>query len=194
MPEWKGLKIDKISTRVERDKEIWTVKSYAELEEKVREIFNDNGFVVAYLDYKVLIGKFDEGVFVFYDNESFEPRYLQKLRVFNEDKELLLWRQSEDLFRMRLRIDKEGKPMDYVTARQVLWGTKSEDLGGSWCRIYEERGTELILPVEDPKLVGKEGKRRVKILTYNYIDFNEVGQAGYVDCRFVRFEGGEKDE
>ena len=31
------------------------------------------------------------------------------------------------------------------------------------------------------------------IRTRNYIGYNEIGQAGYVDCRFVEFVKRDKD-
>jgi CRISPR-associated protein (TIGR03984 family) len=195
MSKWGGLEICNINTRTEEGKNILNLEDYSDLERKIADVFKNDGFAAAYLDYKVLIGKYCSKAFVFYNSETFHPRYLQRLRVFNGDKELLIWRQGEGRFKMRLRIDGEGEPKDCVRASQVLWGTKSESLGSGWCRIYEDRGVELILPIDDPELDKGEGKRRVKILTHNYIDFiDETGQAGYVDCRFVRFEGGGKEE
>jgi hypothetical protein len=50
--------------------------------------FDTLSFVVAYLDYKVLIGRWENKAFYFYNNEEFDNKYIQKLRVFNENKEV----------------------------------------------------------------------------------------------------------
>lgn len=173
------------------------INNFAELQEEVEAKFGQDkeetevkGKVIAYLDYKVLIGRFAENKFIFFSEETFDPKYLQKLRVFNKEKELYLWRQGENLFAMRLRVDGEGERVSVVEARQVLWGTCAEDLGNGWSRISESRGMELILPLTNLALDDK--KNRVKLKTYNYIGYNEIGQAGYIDSRFVDFlTGGE---
>lgn len=154
---------------------------------QIKDIFGkNNGFCVVYLDYKVLIGKYIEGKFIFHDNEIFKPKYIQKIRIFNENQELFLWRKNEGEFRGRLRIDGSGIDIDVVDARQILWGTKPDpSFIGEFSKISEDRGTELILPLED--IFVDNGQNRVHIRTRNYIDYNENEQAGYADCRFVEF-------
>jgi len=150
--------------------------------------FNSNGFVIVYLDYKVLIGKVSDNKFFFYNNETIEEKYIQRMRIFNEDKEVMLWR-SLDGIKGRIRIDNEGNDTYVVDASQVLWGTDKEELGNGWIKIFEDRGTELILPLEGVEVNDKE--RRVFLRTRNYVDFhNETKQATYVDCRFIGFITG----
>lgn len=75
---------------------------------------------------------------------------------------------------------------DYVEAVQPLWGTQAgavENLP-NWSRIFESRGTELFVPFIGLSI--NECKKRLSIVTRNYI--NSTGQAGYVDCRFVKFD------
>ncbi|MCH7974162.1 MAG: hypothetical protein IH949_09800, partial [Bacteroidetes bacterium] len=55
----------------------------------------------------------------------------------------------------------------------------------NWTEISEKRGTKLILPFDKVNVDDKEN--RVKIQTRNYVGFNEIHQATYVDCRFVDF-------
>lgn len=168
-------------------------KTYEELIELINSMFcregysTSSGYVIAYLDYKVLIGRYDGQSFEFYENEQFEPKYLQKLRVFDENREVLMWRKGENTFKSRTRIDGEGDPVDYIQAEQVLWGIPTEEkLYAGWSKMSEARGAELILPIDELYLkVGPRG--RVKIVTRNYIGFNDLGQAGFVDCRFVKF-------
>jgi len=79
-------------------------------------------FVVAYLDYKVLIGKFTNGSFSFFNNETIEPNILQRIRIFNKNEELLLWR-SEGILKGRYRKDDDGVEVWAVDNYQVLFGT-----------------------------------------------------------------------
>ena len=66
--------------------------------ENVVEHFSDgNAVVAAYLDYMVLIGRFENKSFVFYKNETIDAKFVQKLRVFNSHKELLFWRSKDVL-------------------------------------------------------------------------------------------------
>ncbi len=148
-----------------------------------------NGFCVFYLDYKVLIGKYVDENFRFYNNELFKPQYIQKMRLFNGDYELYIWRRSDGEFAGRLRIDGKGTDTDVVDAWQILWGTQMEHLG-EFSKIYEERGTKLIVPFKD--ITVDNGKNRVFLHTRNYIGHNEYGQAGYEDCRFINFTDKNK--
>ncbi len=166
-----------------------SLNSFEDVQIEINKIFNNKGYVVAYLDYKVLIGEFKDDKLIFHNNEIFESKYLQKVRVFNENKELYLWNISENLFKGRLRIDNQGKEEGVIDAEQILWGTTAEPLNSGWSRIYEERGTELIIPFD--KLIIDNHKKRIKIKVRYYIDYNELGQAGYVDSRFVSFINGD---
>ncbi|MDP3149831.1 MAG: CRISPR-associated protein Csx19 [Ignavibacteria bacterium] len=151
---------------------------------EINKIISEKSFVVAYLDYKVLIGKYIGASFMFYNNEQIEPKYIQRMRIFNENEELMLWR-SEGKLKGRLRKDNEGDEVNVVDADQVLFGTIPNAING-FTRITEERGTELILPFKNLKV--DNGKNRMKITTRNYVGFNEIHHATYVDCRFVGFK------
>ncbi|MDI6714682.1 MAG: CRISPR-associated protein Csx19 [Thermodesulfovibrio sp.] len=147
--------------------------------------FNSTGYIVAYLDYKVLIGKVNIDSFEFYNNETIEEKYIQRLRLFNNEKELLVWRDNNYL-KGRLRIDNEGHETFVVDACQVLWGTDKKELGNGWIKLFEQRGTELILPYRDLKIDNK--KHRLFLKTRNYISFHsKTHQATYTDCRFIGF-------
>lgn len=150
--------------------------------------FEGNGYCVCYLDYKVLIGEYDGSSFRFYGGEMFEPRFIQRMRLFSEIQELYIWRKNNGWFSGRLRVDGEGNNTDVVKAYQVLWGTDCKHISG-FTRIYEDRGTELFLPFENMIVDEKEKKALIK--THNYISYEikekSYQQAGYVDCRFVAF-------
>ncbi|RPI19842.1 MAG: TIGR03984 family CRISPR-associated protein [Ignavibacteriae bacterium] len=149
---------------------------------------NETGYFITYLDYKVIIGKYESGKFINYDNEQLDLKYIQKMRIFNKNKELLVWR-TDGKWKGRVRTDEEGEECDIVVADQVLFGTRATKCAG-YSTLEDSRGTNLKLPFEfeinEYKSI-EDRKKRIKIKTHNYIDYNENNQAEYVDCRFVEF-------
>jgi len=156
----------------------------------VKETFGDKGCCICYLDYTILIGKYVNNRFIFYNDIEIEPRFIQRMRLFNKEKELHIWRKNDGFFSGRLRIDEDGNDTDVVDVCQLLWGTDSKAIG-EFTRIYEERGTELILPFN----IRVNEKDRVFIKTRNYISYKTYDdshqQAGYTDSRFVAFNNGK---
>lgn len=162
------------------------------LNSMIQSHFDAKSFAVAYLDYAVRIGIWENNAFHFPGNEKPEPKYIQKLRVFNSDKELLIWRSRGHL-RGRLRTDDESRSgTDVVVAHQVLFGTKKgENCDENFTEITEDRGTSLILPFAN--LTVDDKRNRICIKTYNYVGYNALRQATYVDCRFVCFTDGQRN-
>lgn len=147
--------------------------------------FISDGYVVVYLHYRVLIGRIEQGCLVFPDGKELDLMFLQQLRAFNAEKELYIRRKDDGNFALRYRIDGEGNPADIVEACQLLWGRVRQDnstLPG-WVRLSEQRGVELLLPYNGT--LAQESQVRLK--TRNYIGYNDVMQAGYIDTRFVEF-------
>ncbi|MDM8522007.1 CRISPR-associated protein Csx19 [Desulfococcaceae bacterium HSG8] len=154
----------------------------------IQSYFDDKSFAVAYLDYAVLIGTWENNAFHFPENKEPEPEYIQKLRVFNLNRELLIWRTRNSL-KGRLRADGEnGTETEVVVAHQVLFGTrKGSYCNNSFTEITEDRGTSLILPFAN--LIVNDKRNRIRIRTHNYV--NALGQTTYEDCRFVCFTDDE---
>lgn len=182
------------------------LSDFASLKSFLNTKFPHKGLCVSYLDNEVLIGKYDGNELKFYQNKLSEPQFIQKLRLFNETQELLLWRKKwKDMcgeFFFRLRVDGDGIETDVIDAKQVLWGTTAKKLEDGFTEISEIRGTKIILPFNDIEVDDKE--KRVFIFTRNYISYDtndsSYQQAGYVDCRFIKFTdengnilGGEID-
>jgi CRISPR-associated protein (TIGR03984 family) len=140
------------------------------------------GYVVAYLDYQVIMGTYEAGQFRLPDNHQVHPRSIQRLRVFNAQEELLLWRSNGSL-KGRMRQDGIGKECDIVEACQILSGTKSE-VKDDFTLLSEKKGSCLLVP---SKFEADTGKKRVAIRTRNYVTFTPAHQATYNDCRFVEF-------
>lgn len=169
------------------------LSDFASLKAFINSKFPHIGFCVSFLDNEVLIGKYDGNDFKFYQKKLIEPQFIQKLRLFNETQELLLWRKKWENtcgeFAFRLRVDGDGIETDVIDAKQVLWGTTAKKLEYGFTEISEIRGTKIILPFDDIEVNNKD--RRVFLLTRNYISYDtndsSYQQAGYVDCRFVKF-------
>lgn len=180
-----GLKLFPIKSKPQTIDRLRIEDFDVEIEKRIKD--NSDCFVVLYLDYKVIIGRYVNGAFQFFNNERFERKYIRKIRIFNQDQELLLWRTS-NAFKGRFRVDETGDDVYVVDAEQVLFGTEKEKLKG-YTRIFEKRATELILPFQGLSMNDK--KDRVFIRTRNYIGSNEVNQATYVDCRFMGFKNAK---
>lgn len=170
-----------------------------------------DGYFVAYLDYSVLIGKFN------FNNHEFTltiapgldllSGHLQKLRLFNEEFEIFLQRNIENLslnYNGRIRIDKTNSnnfnqenfiKIDAIDCNQILFGTKAKELNNNndWIILTEERGTEIILPADilnsGKNEINNLGKTQfIAINIRNYVDFHEISQqAYYCDHRLLNF-------
>ncbi len=163
------------------------------LNEYLRKYF-DTAKIVLWLDNEVRIGLWSKNVFQFYQSNYFDFKYVQRLRAFNNDKEIHIWRSGEE-WKGRIRIDNDGgKETDVVIAHQLLFGTKGEQLDSQFIKLEEKRGTNLILPIANFKYDDKSNPQgRVFIKTHNYVKTNKIGQATYFDCRFVAFTNGKKE-
>lgn len=183
--------------------EIGTIRSKVEAKDMDNELNNDafiqkikevdKGYIVCWLDYAVLFGIIQSGEIKFYNNELPDfNKYLQKLRVFNEKKELYIWR-SGNKFKFRYRedgvSDEDGEIVEYIDADQVMYGSKFE-VKDEFIEVSEKRGIRYIVPKE---FIGNssiedlnKNEKRLVLHTRNYIGYNEIGQAGFVDSRFLK--------
>ncbi len=176
-----GLILSKIKT----SKEVLNVVN--SIKETVEKYIKRKGcsFIVAYMDYTVLIGKYENGSFVFARNLNLDENYIQKLRIFNEEEEIYIFR-DRGVLKGRYINDTDGDETDVVDACQILWGTSSEPANNGFTKIYEDRGTELYIPIKNIEIDNH--KSRIAIKTRNYIGYLPTNQATYVDCRFIGFE------
>lgn len=188
--ENKKLKVRSKNSHV-RNFGIFELSDLESLKSVIKTNFAHKGICVVYLDYAVLIGKYDGEDFYFYQNEKLKPRCIQKMRLFDKDQELYVWRKNKNRFQGRLRIDGTGEKTDVVDVEQVLWGTGSKSLG-DYTELCEDRGTKIILPFKNVNIdAKKDPKDRISILTRNYVSYDinsSCEQAGYADCRFIAFK------
>ena len=143
-----------------------------------------DGFIICWFYNEVVLGRIANGQVKYYpdDNKSYDySRYLVSLRVFNEDKELFIWRDN-DKFKYRIISDQGEVAVECIDAKQVVSGTESENLGESWYKISEKKGTRFIVPLNTSDL---NNHKRLFLVTRNYIKTDEIGQTGYKDSRFV---------
>jgi len=183
-------------------RDIYQIKSLKSLVEQgevnsnIRDfVFNkiNRGFIVCWFHNGVLFGKIQNNNFVFCYNQNPDfDKHLIKLRAFNEDEELYLWKRNDKLH-YRYRKDGEGnETWEFIEAVQVMFGTNSKDLGNGFCEIKEGRGISYIVPKEFLNDKSLSKNTRLFLITRNYIckddRGNEIGQVGFVDNRFVKIE------
>ena len=185
--EVNGLKLIELGSKAETLKDLNKEK----LNSVIKTNFVNKSNIVVWMDYKVLIGTCDGGRPHFHKDEQFEYKYVQRLRVFDQQKELLVWRNNGK-WKGRLRMDNfSGTGTIIVLTHQLLFGTSATPLDAQFTEISERRGTILILPFSNINV--DNNRQRVFIKTHNYIKFNAAHQATYCDCRFVGFTDGEKE-
>ena len=148
------------------------------------------GFAVCRLYHAVHFGRIIADDIVFYPGVSPDySRDLNQLRLFSETGELLIWRKGSGQFMYRIRKDGVGDiDAVYVEAEQILWGTNVRTPEPGWVELFEDRGIRLVIPsdiVHSPEGTSTKLNNRYILKTRNYIEYNQIGQAGYVDCRFV---------
>lgn len=159
----------------------------------VLQNFTGNGWFIAYLFHRVVIGQFIDGALDYFQKESGDVNIenLIKLRIFDANSELYVWRTNLGGFKGRLRTDGVGSFTDVVDAKQVIFGTKAELIGESYMKLSEKRGTEIIMPLADIGISENainDMDGRLCIQTRSYIGvIKETGQASYEDVRFVEF-------
>ncbi len=172
---------------------------FKEILKKAGENFSE-AFVILWLHYEVLFGTYRNGGLNFYKKlpNDFE-KYLIKARIFDEEKELYVWREKDSKFSGRLRKDGTGKDeIEFVESKQVMYGKKFERIGNGFTKVSETKGIEYIVPDICFNTHNNLNESGITLVLYsrNYIGYNQIGQAGFVDCRFVKIKaiGGQENE
>ncbi len=150
----------------------------------------EGAWFVAYLYHRVVIGKFENKQLVYYKQEIDDVKLsnILKLRVYNENSELFVWKTNLGGHHARLRTDGNGTEQGIVETKQVLFGTEAKPLTDvPVYSVLTENRDAIILPIHILKINDK--KNRMCIKTRSYIGYIEkTGQATYEDVRFVKFE------
>jgi CRISPR-associated protein (TIGR03984 family) len=155
-----------------------------------------NSWFIAYLYDRVVIGRIINNRFEYYKNQNLSEVTIDnilKLKIFDKNSELSVWRKSSGALEARKRTDKAGDSFQVIDAVQVLFGTKAVSVedNNEYSLITEKRGTQIILPlselgIKNEEINEKEG--RICIHTRSYVGyFEKTGQATFEDVRFVEF-------
>lgn len=163
-------------------------------EQEILNKFSGDGWFIAYLFHRVVIGEVKNKQFIYYKMEDNDLKLdeIIKLRIFNNESELFVWRSNLGGYFSRLRTDGEGDSQGVIDSSQILFGTKAETVGDVYLKLTEERGTEIIFPAGCVNIKIEEinsQKKRIAIHTRSYVGrIDETGVATYVDVRFLRFD------
>ncbi|MBK9270721.1 MAG: hypothetical protein IPM48_03920 [Saprospiraceae bacterium] len=124
-----------------------------------------NGHLLLWQYHGVFVGSITNGKISWQKTPETNAKHIERIRAFNESKEYHFWRNVSGLMG-RLRTDIDGSKGEklYVDTNMLLRGVIVRQLP-----------------------ISKEGEKWY-ITTRNYIEYNEIGQAGFVDSRFVEYK------
>ncbi|HAA86400.1 MAG TPA: TIGR03984 family CRISPR-associated protein [Kosmotogaceae bacterium] len=154
----------------------------SELTERLTRL--KQGFSVCWFHNRILFETIERLIFFIDDNNGYFWKHLLRLRAFNENEEIYVWKNNQGLTG-RFRTDGEGEETSYIDAQQVLWGTRFEELKDGTVELAEQRGISFKIPKEFLSEESISISSRLILTTRNYIEHNEIGQASFVDSRFV---------
>ncbi len=138
---------------------------------------------VCWFNYEIRFGIFSEDFLRQIGGFDNFCKHIIRCRIFDQERELFVWK-TEDRIKYRIRNDQSGEKVEVIDADQVMWGRNFVSSDGM-IKVSESRGIKYELPescVENPLLPVTE---RLVLRTRNYVDYNEIGQASFVDSRFV---------
>ncbi len=148
-------------------------------------------FVVAHYVHQVRLGRFDDGELSFADGEIPEEKYLQEIRLFNAEREILI-RKACVGYLVRVLDDSTttGKEVSAVDTKGNFFGDRiAAESTAEYACLYEEgRKIKLMVPVTAEA-------EHYALVTRSYIEYDqETGQAGYGRYRFVSVDVVKGDE
>jgi CRISPR-associated protein (TIGR03984 family) len=154
-----------------------------------------------YLVYAITLSAISFGEFSNYHfklvEDLTELDKIEELRIFDSERELHIWRQSDgkggSFLKGRLRIDNpeedESELSYYRDAEQLLFGNKPEHFKEDFTFLKEDRGFGVIVP--DSLLSELKDNPRLYLCTRNYLEEWDNGQLSYCDSRFMSIKGGD---
>ncbi len=151
--------------------------------EDIKNYIKKESDVVAFLDNEVIIGRYERERFKFPEQKNIEFKYINRMRIFNENEELHIWR-SNGIIKGRYRSDGDGNETDIVESYQVISGTTAKKPDDYTRLIEEKKGIELLIPGE---WKADDKETRVALKTRHYIEYLQGYQASYSDARMVNF-------
>ena len=137
--------------------------SLREAKQQAAKLFTQKAYLYAVLDFAVCFGIYEQDDFFVGLADATDPtpldwEYLQELRIFDREKELLLV-PSDGGWNGRIRIDdgEDDSAKEYVLDEcQKLWGKLDPENGiPGWSLLASERGTRIQIPM-NPGELGSE--------------------------------------
>lgn len=110
---------------------------------------------------------------------------LLKMRIFDEHKELLLWKNGDQKYAFRFRKDEEqnGK-LEYCFDSIQLMKGYTKKVGDQFMLI-DDSGTRF--EIHQEWIEEKPEGCQMWVQSRNYLGFNQQGQSGIVDSRLIKF-------
>ena len=145
-----------------------------------------------YVNYnnEAIFGRYENSKLVFKEKRNFDFQLLHMFRIFDSEKELLIFRNNVS-FAVRFRQDGEGESNEVIDTQNIIYGTQSNPLENNFTYLSENRGIEIVLPVKI-SLTDKSSER-VKFQIRYYLGSNNLFQTEYIDFRFVKFLGVQNE-
>ncbi len=134
----------------------------------------DQGFIVAWLFHDLVFGTITDGEIQvrsrsgLMDSKTLD-HYLERARLFNQDKECYLFRGQNQVIQGRIREDGDEINSPNVTkttvkdVQAILLGRRQASLEDPWVRVGSGRGADFVVPAQ---WVGTHSKRTVVHMRY----------------------------
>lgn len=113
----------------------------------------------------------------FLENNCINKDKLLKVRFFNKNGELLIWKSKNDIFKYRIIFDGEKASENSFDREYFTWGNKIE---GDYIK-EESRDIKIKLP----KSLVKNRKNELKYAIRNYFAYDSDGLIYFTDYRLV---------
>ena len=134
----------------------------------------DQGFIVAWLFHDLVFGTITHGELQVRGRSGLmDPKtldhYLERARLFDQDKECYLFRGQNQGIQGRIREDEDEINSPNVTkttvrdVQAVLLGRRQASLEDPWVRVGSGRGADFVVPAQ---WVGARAKRTVVHMRY----------------------------
>jgi len=159
------------------------------IEQKIKDFcLNTKCYILAYKTYEVIVGKIENNEIMFYES-NLDPEQLLELRVFNDCKELHIWK-VDNSFYGRERIDGVGDEEKNVYEEDhLLEGKEMFEAESGWVLLKnKDIGYQVYYPFDFKKLSGSNVYLKIK----NYYDFDNDGLIVFNDARLCGFYNSEK--
>lgn len=151
------------------------------LKESLALLTDKKYLVVVHMMQQLLIGRYENGSFVFANGEDIEEKYIIDLRLFNEKEELFI-KKNKNKYINRHIVEGEGTLYPYKDVITPFIGEriKAKGIAEGFCRLFEKnRKMTREIPVDDLA-------DHYRLHMRSYVTYDEqTGQAGYGYNRYV---------